>query len=585
MKVTRLKMRIWPLLGLAVPLLSLELGCAATGRSGLDDTGSAVRPRAVHGAAATAHPLATQAALDALEDGGNAVDAAVAAALMLGVVNGYNSGLGGGCFILIRTSGGELAAIDGREAAPAAALRDMFAHAAAERAKDSSAPSSVLGPLASGVPGELAALESAAWRYGRRPLARALRDAARMAELGFIIDEGYARAIADSAGDLAHFEASKALLLHPDGSPLQAGKLLKQPDLAATLRAIADHGIDWFYRGPFAESCADWMAQHGGILTAEDFAAYQPINRGPLVTTYRGYTIVGFPPPSSGGVHVAQILNLLDGFHLDKMDAGMRAHVMVETMKLAFADRAHWLGDPAFAKVPRGLIEKGYADSLAVKIRLEEASEVASHGTPLRLDDVFPGGHTTHLVTADDEGNWVSLTATINTAFGSKVVIPGTGVVMNNEMDDFVAAPGKPNYFGLVGSEANAIEPGKRPLSSMSPTIVLKDGQPVMACGAAGGPKIITQVILTLVNHLDLKMTLADSIAAPRFHHQWSPDRVAIEPDLPQAVRKALTERGHRLEIKEDSGVTTGITILESDGFTAVSDPRISGAASTSEGR
>src|SRR5207248_4488222 len=305
-----------------------------------------------------------------------------------------------------------------------------------------------------------------------------------------------------------------------------------------------------------------WMAEHGGLLSADDFAAYQPILREPLITTYRGRTIVGFPPPSSGGVHVAEILNILENFDIEaiyRRDAGQYQHLLAEAMKLAFADRAYWLGDPDFARVPRGLIDKNYAKSLAGKIDLAKTRTVAQHGTPPAPDDSVFLKHTTHVATADAEGNWVAMTQTINTSYGSKVIVPGTGVVLNNQMDDFAIAPGTPNAFGLIGAEANAVAPRKRPLSSMSPTIVLQEDQPLLAVGAAGGPTIISQVVQALVRRLDLSLSLDEALAQPRIHHQWSPDAVRIESRLDDSLQKALISRGHKLTPIANMGVTQAI--------------------------
>jgi gamma-glutamyltranspeptidase/glutathione hydrolase len=525
---------------------------------------------------ATVHPLATEAGLAAMREGGNAVDGAVAAALTLGVVDGFNSGLGGGCFILIRTADGKFHAIDGRETAPASATRDMFVRNGQPQTEWSKT-----GPLASGVPGALAAYEMAIAEHGRRKLSDSLLPAAEIAERGFTLDENYARRLASTAERLAKFEASRATFLKPDGSPYYDGETLKQPNLAQTYRALAEHGTEWFYRGAFAKQTAAWMRENGGLITEQDFAAYRPRKRDPIVTTYRDYTIVGFPPPSSGGVHVAQILNILESFNLKQLhgdDPSKFIHVTAEAMKLAFADRAYWLGDPDFAKVPRGLVDQAYGDGLAKKIDLAAAAHVPHYGAPPDAEsDVFK--HTTHIAAADDQGNWVAITATINTTFGSKVVIPGTGVVLNNEMDDFAIMPGVPNAFGLVGAEANAVAPGKRPLSSMSPTVVLKDDRPVMTVGAAGGPKIITQAVLAIVNHLDLGMSLSDAVAAPRFHHQWSPDELVVEHTMDDAILPRLRRLGHTVREESAMGVTQATAMTADGKLIGVSDPRVPGKA------
>ena len=530
------------------------------------------------GMVVTVHPLATDAAVDVMKHGGNAVDAAVAAALTLGVVNGYNSGIGGGCFILIRRADGSFAAIDGRETAPLKATRDMYIRDGEPRSE-----LSAVGPLASGTPGALAAHAVAVRKYGRLRLRDLLLSTADLADRGFAITPAYASAITRTAPVLSRFPGSKAVLLRPDGSPLAAGETLKQPDLAATYRAIAKEGIGWFYGGPFAEKVDRWMAENGGILAVEDFARYRAVAREPVETDYRGYTIIGFPPPSSGGVHVGQILNILERFDLKSLyedDPAGFYHVIAEAMKLAFADRAFWLGDPDFAAVPRGLIDKEYAAELADKIDLKRAGPVLINGRPPRSAVNVFGKHTTHIATADAEGNWVALTATVNTSFGSKVIVPGTGVVLNNQMDDFAIAPGVPNAFGLIGAEANAVAPGKRPLSSMSPTIVLKDGRPVFTLGAAGGPKIITAVVMTIIYRIDLGMDLPSAVASPRIHHQWMPEELKVQSSLPAATITALEGFGHPVTSSRSLGILQAIGVGADDsGFIGVHDPKVAGKA------
>jgi gamma-glutamyltranspeptidase / glutathione hydrolase len=527
---------------------------------------------------AAGHPLATQAGLQALREGGNAVDAAVAAALTLGVVDGNNSGIGGGCLILIRSADGKLTAIDGREMAPAAAHKDMFL-----RDGKPVPNASQTGPLASGVPGALAAYKLAVDRCGTMELARLLEPGRAAAEQGFIVGKGYAAAVRGSARHLRQFEGSRAVFFHEDGSPIAAGERLVQRDLAATYRNIDEHGIDWFYRGPLAQMVGEWMAENGGIMTAADFAAYEAKLREPIKSTYRGRQIIGFPPPSSGGVHVAQILNILEQFDLraiGERDPLEATHIIVEAFKLAFADRAYWLGDADFVDVPRGLIDEAYAKSLAAKIDPTRAIDIPTHGTPPEWRQDLFGRHTTHIAAADAAGNWVAITATVNTAFGSKVIVPGTGVILNNEMDDFSIYPGVPNAFGLVGAENNSVAPGKRPLSSMSPTIVLDGaGKPILTVGAAGGPKIITQVLLTIIRTLDFEMPLPQAVAGPRFHHQWRPNVVMYERDLDENIVEGLRERGHNVEDIGSGGRTQAIAIGPGGALIGVSDPRGDGTA------
>ncbi|EDY16861.1 gamma-glutamyltransferase [Chthoniobacter flavus Ellin428] len=545
--------------GLMLALISIPCGASA-------DTVA----HGTHGAVASVAPLATEAGLAVLKNGGNAIDAAIAVGATLGVVDGPNSGLGGGCFMLIHRANGEIIAIDGREMAPAAATHDMFV-----RDGKGNTDLSQTGALASGIPGSVAAYAYAVEKFGRKKFGELLLPAAKIAEDGFPIDHHYAAKIESVADDLRTFEASKALLFHEDGTPLAEGDTLKQPDLAASLRALAAQGPDWFYRGPYATKVAEWMKANGGIITAEDFANYHIALREPVRGTYRGAEIVSFPPPSSGGVHVIEILNMLENFDLAKLNEPTRVHVIAEAMKLAFADRAHWLGDPDFVPVPRGLLDKGYAKDLAERIQLDAVIAATDHGEPPNATtDVFGKKHTTHFSVADAEGNWVACTQTINTTFGSKVIVPGTGILLNNQMDDFSIQPGVPNAFGLVGAEANAVGPGKRPLSSMSPTLVLRDGHPILAVGAAGGPRIITQTVLNLVGVLDLGLSLDAALAQPRFHHQWQPDELRIESRAPDAVREFLTKLGHPLDSVKNIGASNGVAW--SDGtFTAASEPRL----------
>ncbi len=523
---------------------------------------------------ASVHPAATDAGLQALKQGGNAVDAAVAVALTLGVVDGDNSGIGGGCFILIRRADGSLVAIDGRETAPAAATTNMFV-----RNGKADTTLSQTGALASGVPGALAAYEFAVQHYGKKSLRELILPAAELARNGFKLDAAYARNLERAKAAMEQFPSTRAVYFK-DAQPLAAGELLKQPDLAETYRHISEEGSGWFYRGPFAQAVAQWMSANGGILTGQDFKNYRVQLREPIRSKYRGYEIVAFPPPSSGGVHVLQILNILEKFNLQSLDEVTRLHVIAEAMKLAFADRAYWLGDPDFVKVPRGLVDAGYASQLAAKIDKAHATDLPTHGMPPDWQtDVFKK-HTTHFSTADAEGNWVACTATVNTSFGSKVVIPGTGVVMNNEMDDFSIQPGITNYFGLIGADANSVQPGKRPLSCMSPTLVFKNGQPIISIGAAGGPKIISQVVLELIGLLDLGQTPAEVVAHPRIHHQWYPNELMIEESLPKNLQEALAARGHKLKVLPSAGVSQVVARAPGGkGFLGASDPRTEGKA------
>lgn len=533
---------------------------------------------AEHFMIATVHPLATDAGVEVLRAGGNAVDAAVTAALTLGVVDGENSGIGGGCLILIRSADGTFTAIDGRETAPAAAHRDMFV-----RDGKPQPTASQTGPLASGVPGAVAAYKLALDRCGTISLARALDPGAKAAAEGFVISESYAKAVAGERHHLHDFPGSRAVFFRGDDKPIAAGERLVQTDLANTYRQIGSHGIEWFYRGEFARTVSAWMKEHGGILTTADFAAYDAKLREPIRSTYRGYEVVGFPPPSSGGVHVAQVLNILENFDLREIaerDPLEATHLTAEAFKLAFADRAHWLGDSDFVSVPRGLTDKQYAKQLAGKIDGRWVVDVAAHGEPPNFaQDVF-GRHTTHIAAADGAGNWVGITATVNTTFGSKVIVPGTGVILNNEMDDFSIFPGMPNAFGLVGAENNSVAAGKRPLSSMSPTIVLDShGKPVLTVGAAGGPKIITQVLHVILRTIDYGQSLDLAVAGSRFHHQWRPNCVSYEKGLAEPIVDGLRTLGHNVEVVSSAGRTQAIALRPDGKLIGVADPRVSGKA------
>jgi gamma-glutamyltranspeptidase / glutathione hydrolase len=523
-----------------------------------------------NGVVATVHPIASDEAVRAMREGGNAIDAAVVAALTLGVVDGHNSGIGGGCFMLVRRANGEVVAIDGREKAPVKAHRDMFVRDGRADPKLSQN-----GPLAPGVPGSLAAYDYAVKQFGKRTLKRHLIAAAAHAEKGFALDATYAGRLAGTVEELRGFGTP---FLKADGTAYKRGEVLRLPDLARTYHAIAENGIEWFYKGEFSQAVERWMQHHGGLLSAKDFRDYAIQLREPLRTSYRGYEIVGFPPPSSGGVHVAQILNILETFELSKFKPGSAefVHLVSEAMKAAFADRAHWLGDSDFVRVPRGLVSKDYAAQLAKNISFERTTSVPRHGNPPG-EDIFKK-HTTHFSTADSEGNWVACTATINTSFGSKVVIPGTGVVLNNQMDDFAIQPGVKNYFGLIGAEANAVAAGKRPLSSMSPTMVLKAGKPIISLGAAGGPTIISQTLLTIIYMIDFGMSLEEALEAPRFHHQWVPDELRIERKVgPDAIVR-LKQLGHNVILVDSMGAAQAVA-MQGSILVGADDPRVEGKA------
>ena len=520
-------------------------------------------------AIATVNPYASGVAMDVIARGGNAVDAAIAAAFTLGVVDGQNSGIGGGCFILVRLADGNIFAIDGREMAPEAANRDMFL----ENGK-ANPELSRSGALAIGIPGSVMALHKLQQLGGALKFSDVVLPAANLAETGFPISATLAERLSSTSSKLAQFPASAAIFLDKDSKPLPAKTILQQKDLAATYRAIAKQGPNYFYRGDFATKTARWMKTNGGVINKKDFANYQIKMRKPIVSEFAGYTIYGFPPPSSGGTHVAQILNILEQFDLQKATPAERYHLIAEAMKFAFADRAQWLGDGDFTAIPAGLTDKEYAKTIAAKISLDKAASNISFGNPEVDIEALKNKHTTHIAAADMAGNWVAITSTVNTSFGSKVVIPGTGVVMNNQMDDFSAQVGVQNAFGLVGSDANSVQPGKRPLSSMSPTLVFKDGKPVMTVGAAGGPTIISQVVQTLLYTLNDGATAEQAMAQPRIHQQWNPNQLFVEAAMPDALKESLKQKGHDLKIWPSMGATQAIQLRDGK-LVPVAEPRV----------
>lgn len=520
-------------------------------------------------AVASVNPDATRIAMDVVKRGGNAVDAAVAVAFALGVVDAHNSGIGGGCFVLVRLADGRILAIDGREMAPAAAQRDMFL-----RAGQAVPELSRTGALAVGVPGSVMALHRLQKEGGKLSFADVILPSADLAEQGFDVSVALGERLAATARDLARFPAAAAIYLDKTGHPHAVGSAMKNPDLARTYRELARRGPDYFYRGEFAKKSAAWMKANGGLITQEDFANYEIKLREPVVSTFKGYSIYGFPPPSSGGIHVAQILNILENFELQKTTSSERYHLIAEAMKFAFADRAHWLGDSDFTPVPMSLTDKAYAKTIAKKIRLDKVHPAATHGDPNLDIPHLMNKHTTHIAAADQAGNWVAITSTVNTSFGSKVVIPGTGVVLNNQMDDFSAQPGAANAFGLVGTAANAVAPKKRPLSSMSPTLVFKDNKPVMTLGAAGGPTIISQVVQNLLLMLEFGMPAEQAIKQPRIHEQWNPDILFAEAAMPAPIQQALTQKGHSVKTWPSMGVSQ-IVYARDGQLVPVSEPRI----------
>jgi gamma-glutamyltranspeptidase/glutathione hydrolase len=490
------------------------------------------------------------------------------------VVDQVNSGLGGGGFLLLRLSDGTVLAIDGREKAPAASSRDMFVRGGV----DDSAPSR-LGPLAVGVPGILAAYEKALEVAGTMLLVDLIQPAIALAEQGFALDGYLVSRTAEALEALRMDPASARVYFRPDGSAFAEGEILRQPELAETLRRIAEEGSTYFYRGEFARRLASYMAEEGGLISLEDMRDYEAVLRTPVVGTYRDCTVFGMPPPGSGGVHVVQILNMLEASRILEGKRGWCPETVFWTsrfMSRAFEDRAALLGDGDFHPVPvERLVSKEYAREIVSGLMKEMPA--ASTGAPPAASAA--AGHTASLIVLDSAGNVAVVNQTVNLTYGAKITLPETGVILNNEMDDFSAQPGTPNAFGLVGSEANAIAPGKRPLSSMSPTIVVKGSRPVLALGGAGGPTIITSVLQVIVNVLDHGMDLPPAVSCPRFHHQFLPDVLVVEQAF--SLVRGLKEEGWAVEtaVRDRLGVVNAVAWSESEqAYVGVSDPRARGS-------
>ena len=537
--------------------------------------------RAEHGMVVAQEKIAAQIGADVLKRGGNAVDAAVATGFAMAVSYPRAGNIGGGGFMVIHSAEHhEDVAIDYRETAPAATTARMFlgpdGKPDAAKSRDSA--------LGIGVPGTVAGLALALEKYGsgKFTLAEILRPAIDLARNGVVIADDSADTLPDWHQRLARWPASDKIFSRADGTSLREGDRLIQSDLAATLAAIAEQGPRGFYQGPVAAKLAKAVSDAGGILTSDDLKSYQAIIRAPIRGSYRGYDIVAMPQPSSGGVVLLETLNILEGFPMQDMKQGSVAslHVMIEAMKRAYADRARYLGDPAFVSAPIAtLVAKDYAAKQRAGIDPDRATPWtdAISATP-----PHEGSNTTHFSVVDAAGNAVGNTYTLNFSYGVGLVADGTGVLLNNELDDFTAAPGASNAFGLVGFEANLPGPGKRPLSSMSPTIVLKDGKPVLVTGSPGGSRIISTVLQVIVNVLDYHMDVASAVAAPRLHHQWLPDEVRIEHGFPDDVIAGLRAKGHT--VIESLGYSSANSIaVTPDGLFGAPDPRTRGAFAAGE--
>jgi gamma-glutamyltranspeptidase/glutathione hydrolase len=520
-----------------------------------------MRPtHAEHAIVASVHELASRAGVEMLQAGGNAVDAAVATGFALAVVHPQAGNLGGGGFMLLRNANGKVHFIDFREKAPAAADENMFLDAQGNVIPRSSSGSSSVGYKAIGVPGTVAGFIYAEKQYGKLSIEKVMAPAIKLARDGFALAYEDAQDLKDDKY-LAQFPESKRIFLR-DGNYYQPGEVLKQPELARTLERLAKDP-DTFYHGAMARELAEEIQKGGGLITAKDLAAYEVRERVPIRGSYRGYEIISAPPPSSGGVALVEILNILEGFDLTKYGNGSAEdiHLEAEAFRRAFYDRADFMGDPDFAKVPVAqLIDKKYAAAWRDSIDASHASVSKDLKRPsfgelerqarLRPVAVHESENTTHFSVVDAEGNAVALTTTLNDSFGSRVTAKGLGFLLNDEMDDFTSKPGVPNNYGLIQGSANAVGPGKRPLSAMAPTIVLKDGKLFLVLGSPGGPRIITTVANILIDVVDFGLDIQEAVNAPRFHHQWLPDEILVEDRLSPDTMNILRSMGHKLTVK-----------------------------------
>jgi gamma-glutamyltranspeptidase/glutathione hydrolase len=524
-------------------------------------------------AIASAHPLATEAGFEVLHAGGNAFDAAVAVSAALAVVEPYSSGIGGGGFWLLHIAEQDRQVmIDGRERAPLAAQRDMYLDAQGEVIPKASMD----GALAAAIPGVPAALDHLTQHYGRVPLSVALAPAIRLARDGFPVTEHYRRMASFRLAALNQDKDAARLFLRQGQAPA-LGEMIRQPELADVLERMANDGADGFYHGEVAARLVDGVRKAGGIWTAKDLADYRVVEREPIRGRYRSFEIISAAPPSSGGIALVTMLNILSGFDLKALDESTRLHLIVEAMRRAYRDRAEFLGDPDSVAIPsERLLHPYYADGLRASMRKDKATPSANLPGAVRTDG---GNDTTHFSILDQDGNAVSATLSINYPFGAAFVPPGTGVLLNDEMDDFSLKPGVPNAYGLVGAEANAIAPGKRMLSSMTPTFV-RNEQRLAILGSPGGSRIITMVLLGTLAAVDGKPPLA-WVSRPRIHHQYLPDVIQHEPNaLDTTTRQALQARGHTLNEQQPWGNMQAVVWDKAtDRVEAASDPRVEGMA------
>ena len=526
-----------------------------------------------NGMVVSAEKLATLAGIEVLKEGGNAVDAAVTVGFTLAVTFPRAGNIGGGGFMLVHLKEeNKTVAIDYREKAPKAATKEMFLDIEGNVDNNKSRNSI----LSIGVPGTVAGMILTLENYGTISLERALKPAIELAKNGFPVTKELRDSLLQFENRLLKSKESKKVFFSNNGQPPAVGEILKQKDLAWVLKQISEKGNNGFYKGKVANKIVKFMKKEGGIITSDDLASYKPVLRNPVTGTYRDYEIFSMPPPSSGGVHLIQILNILENYNLTeyRQNSPESIHIMAEAMKLAYADRSKYLGDPDFANIPvEELTSKRYASKLQKKINKKKSLE----STKVKPGNPYESHDTTHYSVIDKYGNVVSNTYTLNFPYGTGISVPGTGILLNNEMDDFSAKPGSPNAYGLIGNEYNAIEPEKRMLSSMTPTIVLKDNKPFLVTGSPGGSKIITTVLQILTNTIDYNMDIAEATASPRIHNQWIPDKLFVEKGIPTATRDKLNKMGHNVLETKSLGSAHSITKI-GNYYYGFADPRRAGS-------
>jgi gamma-glutamyltranspeptidase / glutathione hydrolase len=571
MKVKKYLSNRYAFIVFILPLFILLSLIPISARAELPALGAVQPVESRNGMVSSQHALATRAGIEVLREGGNAVDAAVTVGFSLAVTLPSAGNLGGGGFMLLHLAKShETIAIDYREKAPFAASRDMYL----DRDGAVIPRKSTYSYQAVGVPGTVAGLALALKKYGTIPLSRALKPAIDMAEKGFVVDEYLHDSLIGAKKEMGKYPASLAIFFKEGGEPYEVGERIVQKDLALSLKEIAKDGPQAFYNGSIAKKIAADMEANGGLIMMKDLAAYQPVIRKPVHGVYRGFEIFSMPPPSSGGVHLIQMLNLLEPFPIDSLgfNTPETIHLMVECMKLAYADRSKFLGDPDFVKVPvTGLTSKRYANDLRKKIdpgKVTPSIEIMP-GNP----GDYESDQTTHFSVMDKYGNAVANTYTLNFSYGACITAAGTGILLNDEMDDFSSKVGAPNAYGLLGDATNGIEPGKRMLSCMTPTIVLKGGKAYLVTGSPGGSRIITTTLQVIMNVLDHKMNIADATNAVRIHHQWMPDILYAEKGLDEVTLRRLMESGYKVEVRGYMGCTQTI-MRQGNLFFGAADPR-----------